>query len=77
MGFAPFNRAVRSAGNRYPGQNAGRKKTPKTGHYSNEKCFGSSIFLKTERVAATRRFFCERAASRNGFVSDVWCYAAK
>jgi hypothetical protein len=52
-------------------------KTRKTGHYANEKCFGGSIFLKTERVAATRRFFCERAALRNGFVSDVCCYAAK
>jgi hypothetical protein len=77
MGFAPFNRAVRSASNRYSRQKRGTQKREKTGHYANEKCFGGSIFLKTERVAATRPCFCERAASRNGFVSDVCCRAAK
>jgi hypothetical protein len=60
-----------------PAKKRGTQKTRKTGHYANEKCFGGSIFLKTERVAATRPCFCERAASRNGFVSDVYCRAAK
>jgi hypothetical protein len=57
-------------------KNAGRKKR-KDRPLRNEKCFGVSIFLKTERVAAKRPFFCERAASRNGFVSDECCHAAK
>jgi hypothetical protein len=34
------------------------------------KRYGSSIFLETKQVAVTRPFFCERAASCNGFVSE-------
>jgi hypothetical protein len=43
----------------------------KAGHYTSKERLGGSIFLETERVAATRPFSCERVALRNGFVSEV------
>jgi len=69
MGFAPFDRAPRNVGTGLPAKFAGRK-MPKTSRHKIAKRYGSSIFLETKQVAAPRPFFCERAASRNGFVSE-------
>jgi len=60
MGFAPL------AG-LFSNQRAGLK----PGNTKTKKASAIQFFLETKPVAATRPFFCERAASRNGFVSGA------
>jgi len=55
----------------WPGGSEVQRTGLKTGHHTSKERLGGSIFLETKRVAATRPFFCERSALRNGFVSEV------